>query len=64
MNIAFVTHSNIQVFGFSGEFGVFCELGQYDLIYNLWDHNVSMKHPMGSACVGCIPEPPENQIPP
>ena len=50
--------------GFSGEFGVFYELGQYDLLYTLWDHNMSMKHPMGPACVGYTPGPPENQIPP
>ena len=50
--------------GFSGEFGVFYELGQYDLLYILWDHNMSMKHPMGPACVGYTLRPLENQIPP
>ena len=50
--------------GFSGAFGVFYELGQYDLLYTLWDHNVSMKHPMEPVCVGYTSEPLENQMPP
>ena len=50
--------------GFSGDFGVFYELGQDDLLYTLWGHNMSMKHPMGPACVGYTPGPPENQMPP
>ena len=50
--------------GFSGAFGVFYELSQYDLLYNLWDHTKSMKHPMGPACVAYISGLPENQIPP
>ena len=58
-----VTHRNIQVFRFSGEFVVFYELGQYDLLYTLWDHNISMKHPMGPACVEFIPGSSEKQIP-
>ena len=50
--------------GFSCAFGVFYELGQYDLPYNLWDHTANMKHPMGPACVRYTHRPPENQIPP
>ena len=59
-----VTYRKIQVFRFSGEFGVFYELGQYDLLYILWYHNVSMKHPMEPACIWYTSESPENQIPP
>ena len=50
--------------GFSGTFGVFYELGQYDLLYSLWDHTMSMKHPMGPAYLGYTPGFSENQIPP
>ena len=48
--------------GFTGEFGVFYELGQYDLLYTLWDRNMSMKHCMAPLCIGCTPEHPENQV--
>ena len=58
------TCNTLQNSGFSGYFGVFYELGQYDLTYTLWDHSASMKHSMGPACVGYTPGPPENQIPP
>ena len=44
----------------SGAFGVFYELGQYDLLHTSWDHTVSMKYPMGPPDVGYTPEPPEN----
>ena len=50
--------------GFSGVFGISNELGQYDLLYTLQDHNMSMRHSMGLAGVEYIPESPENQIPP
>ena len=36
--------------GFSDAFGVFYELGQYDLLYTLWDHTMIMKHPIESVC--------------
>ena len=48
--------------GFSGTIGVFYELGQYDLLYTLWDHTMSMKHPMRLVCIGYTPGHQENQI--
>ena len=51
-------------FRFSGVFGISNELGQYDLLYILQDHNMSMKHPMGPVGVGYIPGCLENQMPP
>ena len=59
-----VKYRNIQVFRFSGEFGVFYELGKYDLLYILWDHNINMTHLMGPVCVGYSSGSPGNQIPP
>ena len=53
MNIKYcVTHcenSGFQVF--SGTFGFLYELGQSDPLYTLWDHTISMKHPMRTVCV-------------
>ena len=50
--------------GFSGEIGVFNELGQYDLLYILWDYNMSREHTMKPVHVGYTPGPSQNQTAP
>ena len=53
----------LRKFRFSGSFGVFYELGQYDLLYTLWDHTSEHETSYGSMC-RVHPWTPENQIPP
>ena len=36
----------------------------YFILYTLQGLTMSLNHPMGPACVGYTPGPPENQIPP
>ena len=59
-----VTHWEIQVFlRFSGELVSFRKLGQPDLYISYSKSlglSMSTIHPMGSACVGFTPGPPEN----
>ena len=55
---------NVRFSRFSGVFGISNKLGQYDLLYTLQDHTVSMKHSMGPLDIGYTPGLPENQMPP